>query len=89
MELRVMTPNRYKYKRSKNCEKIIVKSSDAETMKILPSVLLTYKEEFIRIRVSADDEKEEDFKNVDQQSASERNIFKFKERSNSMKSIDI
>lgn len=87
IELRVMTPNRYK--RSRKCDKIIVKSSDAETLKILPGVLLTYKEEFIKIR-HADDEENNDFKkNKSGQESNERNVFKFRERSDSLKSIDI
>ena len=49
MELKVVETNRYKRRNSQQKEKIFIKTSDDETVKIIPSVLLTYNERFIHI----------------------------------------
>lgn len=78
MELTVMTPSRYKRRHSMQNTKIFVKSSEEESFKILPGVLLTFNEKFIKIG-------ENPAEPVKEQSR----VIVFRERSDSMKSIDI
>lgn len=75
MELKVIETNRYKRRNSQQKEKIIIKTCDDETVKIIPSVLMTYNEKFINIREITVDKK------------IESNVLSFK-RSDSLRSSE-
>lgn len=59
MELKVIENNRYKRRNYHQKEKIVIKTSDDETVKILPSVLLTYNAKFIKIHENVGGKKKE------------------------------
>jgi hypothetical protein len=74
IELKVITKKRRK---SQQDSKIIVKSMDDQSIKILPAVLMTFNEKFINLGES----EAETIKN--------KRIYVFRDRSDSMNSIDI
>lgn len=77
MELKVITQLRHKRRHSHQSTRIIVKSIEDESIKVLPGVLLTFNEKFIRIGVEGQEVKQDN------------RVIVFKERSDSLESTDI
>jgi hypothetical protein len=88
IELKVMTPGRSKRRNSKQNSKIIIEATADESLKILPSVLLTYNEKFTRIGDKTEKTEMTDAAAAAVEPRFER-VYTFRTRSDSMKSIDI
>jgi hypothetical protein len=82
IELKVMTPSRYKRRNSRQNSVIIIEATEDESLKILPSVLLTYNEKYIKIGEKTEPTKKTEEPQVER-------VYTFRERTDSMKSIDI
>lgn len=78
IELKVMTPSRYKRRHSHQDSKILLKTagSDCEAITVLPGVLMTYNEKFMRIGINSSEPPKDP-------------IYIFRARTDSMESVDI
>jgi hypothetical protein len=77
-----MTPSRYKRRNSRQNTKIIIETGEDGGLKILPSVLLTYNEKFIKLGENPETTKRPEEPRIE-------HVFTFRARTDSMKSIDI
>lgn len=82
IELKVMAQSRHKRRNSRQNTKIIIETSEDGSLKILPSVLLTYNEKFINIGGQT-----ETLKKIEEPFV--ERVYVFRARTDSMKSIDI